>query len=65
MSNNVSKKLEIRAELLRNLNTAMHQVHDHKPSSAMVLFAIYAEALRFEHNGLEPDLQLHKEWLAG
>ncbi len=63
MSNNIPRKLEIKAELLRHMDTAQRKFENAEPSSVVKIIALNLDLLKFERDGTEPDLQLWRRAL--
>lgn len=63
MSNNISRKLEIKAELLRHMVTAQEKLENNEVSSVVKVLTLQLDLHRFEARGVEPDLQLWRRAL--
>lgn len=64
MSTNIPKKLQVKAELLRHLDTAMDMMESGKQSSEMKVATLYLELGRNDA-GKEVNLQFWDDWLGG
>lgn len=64
MSNNMPRKLQIKAELLRHLVTVDKMVKEDKPSSVVKALFLAADYYAFEEHGQEPDLAFWEKYLA-
>lgn len=64
MSNNVPKKLQIKAELLRHLSTAEDMMNKGEPSSVVKFISLHLDIARNEA-GREVNVQFWDDWFAG
>lgn len=63
MSNNIQKKLEIKSELLRHLDTATTMMNEDKPSSLIKVIALKFDIIDFDLYNKDPNLGLWREIL--
>lgn len=57
MSDNIPKKLKIKAELLRHLETAQKQMDEGKVSSHVGVITLNFALVNFEFYGQDPELE--------
>lgn len=62
MSDN-SKKLAIKSELLRHLNTATEMERNGEMSSGLKVMSLKFDIALLEKRGLEPDVEFWDRWL--
>jgi hypothetical protein len=63
MSKNLPKKLELKAELLRHLDTAERMMDQHKPSSVLRAISLIGDIATLDHGG-QPDMEFWREVMA-
>lgn len=65
MSENLSnsKKLEIRSELLRHLETAKAANKEGKPSTSVKVWFLQGDLANLDEHGVEPTLEFWRKWL--
>ena len=64
MSNNIPKKLQLKTELLRHLDTATTMMDEGKPSSVIRVMSLKLDIELLEHQNIEPDLEFWKFCMA-
>ena len=65
MSNNLSesKKLQLKSELLRHMETAKRLQDEGKPSSEVKLYFLKEDMRTLENHNIEPNMAGWRDWL--
>jgi hypothetical protein len=58
------RKLELKSELLKHLDTAKRMYNEGSPSSHVKVFFLEQDIRKFDQHNIEPDMKLWENWLA-